>query len=277
MAINKQTIISAFDDKLTLLQYLKTIEKLLKESTLTTIELIRVNNDYFKVKCNFNDGTFIESNNFLLMDANTLLNYLQGSESVIVDLNENSDKLKVHLNNDLLTKINFALVKPNEAPSDYVIVTINKFGKQDNISIGSSLFLDASKKTIETYRDIVNPINIFELLNMQLNSDVSLPDIQYTCNLRIGQIIDLLCNNINKGLIFDAPMFSGKYMPLILTYVNLDEFSYTPGGAIDNTNLQLRGVRYETNQIGIENTAIQIDFHAVNEGYAKVYISIQEL
>ena len=39
MAINKQSIISVFDDKLTLLQWLKTINKALDEAVLTGVEV----------------------------------------------------------------------------------------------------------------------------------------------------------------------------------------------------------------------------------------------
>lgn len=277
MAINKQTIISAFDDKLTLLQYLKTIEKLLKESALTTIELIRVDNNYFKVKCNFNDGTFIESNNFLLMDANTLLNYLQGSESVIVDLNENGDKLKVHIDNNILTKINFALVKPNEAPSDYVIVTINDLGQQENVLIGTSLIVDSENKKLETFRDILNPVNIYELFNMQLNNDASLRDIQYTSNLSLRQIIELINKNINKGLMFNSPLYSYKDTPLLLTLINIEDFSYVVGEAVTTTNLQFRGVVYQPNNISNIYASFQIDFHTTSMDAKPVYISTLEL
>lgn len=277
MAINKQTIISAFDDKLTLLQYLKTIEKLLKECALTTIELIRVDNNYFKVKCNFNDGSFIESNNFLLMDANTLLNYLQGSESVIVDLNENGDKLKVHIDNNILNKINFALVKPNEAPSDYVIVTINDLGQQENVLIGTSLIVDSENKKLETYRDILNPVNIYELFNMQLNNDPSLHNIQYTSNLSLRQIIELISKNINKGLMFNSPIYSYKDTPLLFTYINIEDFSYVVGQDVRTTNLQFRGVVYQSNNISNMYGCIQIDFHTTSMDAKPVYISVLEI
>ena len=184
MVINKNTIISVFNDKMTLLQYLKSVEKLLKESALSTIELIRVDNDYFKVKCVFSDDTFIESNKFLLMDANTLLNYIEGSEHVIVDLNENGKKLKVHLDNDLVTKLpklDFALVSPQDAPAGYAAVTINDLGQQENVLIGSSLIVNSENK-LEVNYDLTYALDLDPYIttdNTQMAGDMYRNGILY--------------------------------------------------------------------------------------------------
>lgn len=59
--INKETIISAFDDKMTLLQWLKKLEKVLDTSTLTNIKTIKVANTQYKIVLEFEDGTKFES------------------------------------------------------------------------------------------------------------------------------------------------------------------------------------------------------------------------
>lgn len=59
--INKETIISAFDDKMTLLQWLKKLEKVLDKSTLASINTIKVANTQYKIVLSFEDGTTIES------------------------------------------------------------------------------------------------------------------------------------------------------------------------------------------------------------------------
>lgn len=59
--INYETIISAFDDKETLLKWLNKVEKALAESTLTTVDCVNVNENYIKFTFNFADGTKIDT------------------------------------------------------------------------------------------------------------------------------------------------------------------------------------------------------------------------
>lgn len=72
MAINKQTIISAFDDKLTLLQWLKTINKALNEAVLTGVEVRQKGNATFTFVVTFEDGTELESNRFVLAQGESI-------------------------------------------------------------------------------------------------------------------------------------------------------------------------------------------------------------
>lgn len=72
MAINKQTIISAFDDKLTLLQWLKTINKALDEAVLTGVEVRQKGNATFTFVVTFEDGTELESNRFVLAQGESV-------------------------------------------------------------------------------------------------------------------------------------------------------------------------------------------------------------
>lgn len=72
MAINKQTIISAFDDKLTLLQWLKTINKALDEAVLTGVEVRQKGNATYSFVVTFEDGTELESNQFVLAQGESV-------------------------------------------------------------------------------------------------------------------------------------------------------------------------------------------------------------
>lgn len=72
MAINKQTIISAFDDKLTLLQWLKTINKALDEAVLTGVEVRQKGNATYSFVVTFEDGTELESNEFVLAQGESI-------------------------------------------------------------------------------------------------------------------------------------------------------------------------------------------------------------
>ena len=59
--INYETILSAFDDKETLLKWLQKVEKALAESTLTSVDCVNVNENYIKFTFNFADGTKIDT------------------------------------------------------------------------------------------------------------------------------------------------------------------------------------------------------------------------
>ena len=72
MAINKQSIISAYDEKLTLLQWLKTINKALNEAVLTGVEVRQKGNATFTFVVTFEDGTELESNRFVLAQGESI-------------------------------------------------------------------------------------------------------------------------------------------------------------------------------------------------------------
>ena len=72
MAINKQSIISVFDDKLTLLQWLKTINKALDEAVLTGVEVRQKGNATYSFVVTFEDGTELESNEFVLAQGESI-------------------------------------------------------------------------------------------------------------------------------------------------------------------------------------------------------------
>lgn len=72
MPINKETIISVFDEKLTLMQWLKTINKALDEAVLTGVEVRQKGNATFSFVVTFEDGTELESNEFVLAQGESI-------------------------------------------------------------------------------------------------------------------------------------------------------------------------------------------------------------
>lgn len=74
MPINKETIISVFNDKLTLEQWLKTINKALDEAVLTGVEITKKGNATLSFKFTFEDGTFLESNDLVLQQGESVEN-----------------------------------------------------------------------------------------------------------------------------------------------------------------------------------------------------------
>lgn len=59
--INYDTILSAFDDKETLLKWLQKVEKALTDSTLTSVDCVNVDESHIKFSFNFADGSTIDT------------------------------------------------------------------------------------------------------------------------------------------------------------------------------------------------------------------------
>lgn len=59
--INYETILSAFDDKETLLKWLQKVEKALTDSTLTSVDCVNVDDSHIKFNFNFADGSTIDT------------------------------------------------------------------------------------------------------------------------------------------------------------------------------------------------------------------------
>lgn len=74
MPINKETIISVFDDKLTLMQWLKTINKALEDAVLTGVEITKKGNATLSFKFTFEDGTYLETNDLVLQQGESVAN-----------------------------------------------------------------------------------------------------------------------------------------------------------------------------------------------------------
>lgn len=101
--INYDSIISVFNEKGTLLKWLKNVEKALKESVLTNVEVLQGQGNSFAFKFTFQDNTSITTD-YVTIDPNitaTLLqNYIDGSDTIVVDLNELQNKLIVKLDEE---------------------------------------------------------------------------------------------------------------------------------------------------------------------------------
>lgn len=70
--INEETIVSVYDDKMTLLQFLKTINKALDEAVLTSVEVSKKGNATLSFVFEFADGTKIESGEIVLQQGESV-------------------------------------------------------------------------------------------------------------------------------------------------------------------------------------------------------------
>lgn len=70
--INEETIVSVYNDKMTLLQFLKTVNKALDESVLTSVEVSKKGNATLSFVFEFADGTKIESGEIVLQQGESV-------------------------------------------------------------------------------------------------------------------------------------------------------------------------------------------------------------
>lgn len=91
------------------------------------------------------------------VNAENLLNVLQGSETIVVDEAEDGEHVEVHIDADILTKINRALLTPLSTPAQKQIAGVGTNGEQVMFNIGEGLeivgstspFLIQRKKPVE--------------------------------------------------------------------------------------------------------------------------------
>ena len=70
--INEETIVSVYNDKMTLLQFLKTVNKALDEAVLTSVEVNKKGNATLSFVFVFADGTKIESGEIVLQQGESV-------------------------------------------------------------------------------------------------------------------------------------------------------------------------------------------------------------
>lgn len=101
--INYESIISVFNEKGTLLKWLKKVEKALKESILTNVEVLQGENNTFAFNFTFEDNTSITTEYVAInpqITASQLHELIGGSSTIVVDLNELQNKLIVKLDEE---------------------------------------------------------------------------------------------------------------------------------------------------------------------------------
>ena len=178
--INKKSVATAYDEHLTLVEWLQAVENALDNAVLTNLGIAKLSDHgnvaTYRVTATFADNTTIVSDTFTLpstdivtafndltalvngfddritdntndvasiidiidigndkIKASTLQNSINGSDEVIVDIDETNDKLEIHLSDELQAKLARVLLKPSSAPSTRKVVTIDTNGAQDNV------------------------------------------------------------------------------------------------------------------------------------------------
>lgn len=179
MAINKQTIISAFDEKLTLLQWLKTINKALDEAVLTGVEVRQKGNATFTFVVTFEDGTELESNRFVLAQGESINGATIRNGHLYLSLT----------NGDELDAGNVKPVTSFEInASQHLIVNYGDGTSQDLGTLADFSNADFVAKTLTQ-----NNVNFNQTFNFVTATGLQITNAYNKCEV-VNNILYLICN-----------------------------------------------------------------------------------
>lgn len=174
--INLQTLLSAFDEKGTLLKWLKKVETALANATLENVQVVVVDETHIKMKFVFADGTSVESPSITLprgpqgeqgiqgpegpqgvpgtVSLDSLIALLEGSNYISVNLNEQQSKVKIELD---LTMLDDAPMEgsANLVKSGGVYSEINRVENETETALAGKLA--ATKNAVANVGGLVTP------------------------------------------------------------------------------------------------------------------------
>ena len=85
---------------------------------------------------------------------------ISGSDTIVIDVNEEGTKLEAHLDADIIAKLEKVLICPEQKPAETVLVAVEPDGTQKFIKLGAGLIIkngvlsisDEKKTTLHLYR-----------------------------------------------------------------------------------------------------------------------------
>ena len=209
--INYNNILSSFNDKGTLLKWLKKLENALNNGALSTVEVITVDATHIKFKFIFADSTFVLSPSITLprgetgatgatgpqgpqgptgpqgpqgtLDLATLKSLLEGSDYISVDYNDGQTKILIELD-----ETNLEVVLPSEdsvklITSGAVFNTLSNYAKKEELEDYATKEetetalqgkLNSSKSDVASVGGLVTPTAVLasnELVGVGVNGE----------------------------------------------------------------------------------------------------------
>lgn len=236
--INKETILSNYDNKLTLLQWLKTINKALEDAVLTDVEVRQKGNATFSFVLTFEDGTEVESNEFVLAQGESINGATIRNGHLYLSLT-NGDELDA---GDLKPVTSFAI-----NASQHLIVNYGDGTSQDlgaifkgNVNIDGNLTANSIIENMQDY-------------SYRTNSKQDYVTPSYVSVVKTGNKITFVgCANLN--------MAEGQSMG---NYTELWQFQIVVPNSVANKLKALVGTRLDQKQIKIFSDTF-LDFHNIN-------------
>ena len=86
---------------------------------------------------------------------------ITGSDTIVVDTSEEGDKLEIHLDAEVIQKLEKMLVIPEATPTETVIVAINNTGKQILLKLGAGLKI-ANGEIVVT-DELTTTVNLYDI------------------------------------------------------------------------------------------------------------------
>ena len=189
MPINKETIISVFTEKLTLEQWLKTINKALDEAVLTGVEIAKKGNATLSFKFTFEDGTYLESNDIVLQQGESVNGaYIQNGHLYLTLTNDQTLDA-----GNVKPVSNFSIDVSQHLIVNYGDGTSQDLGAifQGNVNISGTLtatIVDAGKVTGD---EIVEKMSNYSFTKSTSDSDITYNDYVYAGVVKNGNKVTL--------------------------------------------------------------------------------------
>lgn len=176
--INLNSIMSLFDDRFTLLQWLKKLEKALNESTLASISTTQTSEDKLKLIFNFSDGTSIVTPEI------TLPRGLKGEDGSNGVGFENATKLFLNSANRVLT-------------TDEIL----------GVEINATSYIQANGETFEIPSSMVLSLK---------GSETIIVDVSEDGNFIIFRLDADIVNKLSRALLIPSAVSETPQIPVII-------------------------------------------------------------
>lgn len=240
--INKETILSNYDKKLTLLQWLKTINKALEDAVLTGVEVRQKGNATFSFVLTFEDGTEVESNEFVLAQGESINGATIRNGHLYLSLT-NGDELDA---GNLKPVTSFAINASQHLIVNYGDGTSQDLGAifQGNVNIDGNLTANSIIENMQGY-------------SYRTNSKQDYVTPSYVSVVKTGNKITFVgCANLN--------MAEGQSMD---NYTELWHFQIVVPNSVASKLKALVGTRLDQKQIKVFSDTF-LDFHNINANVA---------
>lgn len=161
------------------------------------------------------------------LDVNTLANLIEGSETVIVDVNEAGTKLEVHLDSEVVAKIDRAILTPVSAVTEDSVPVVKPNREVTYVpksSLGGAGGAgDLYKLSVEIYTDPTNPIG--GVIDFYLVSTEDLTQLQ-GANMVTPQTLDKKLIGEHLSTLYDQ---SSLYTYLFILSLSANGFAQLYG------------------------------------------------
>lgn len=167
------------------------------------------------------------------LSADSLFELIEGSDSIVVDLNEEGTALEVHLDASVMAKINRALLLPVSAPSEMSYVVILENNSQQNIPQStllegfSQLFLQKPQNITEAGFIVIDTEGLTNVLTLDMFMSFVTPQFYYH-SVEI-KLTDDTSNTLGYILLNNISLKDATYSALTDIQVNGLSVPFTVG------------------------------------------------